>query len=74
MLPVFVGTTPVIGEIARIAVFALGLEGPKWWRLVCDYLDRCDDEHSSLQEKFIHTFFKKYGLKAARRAPQFSKR
>ena len=32
------------------AVFALGLEGPKWWRLVCDYLDRCDDEHSSLQE------------------------
>ena len=40
------------------AVFALGLEGPKWWRLVCDYLDRCDDEHSSLQEKFIHTFFK----------------
>ena len=44
------------------AVFALGLEGPKWWRLVCDYLDRCDDEHSSLQEKFIHTFFKKYGF------------
>ena len=37
------------------AVFALGLEGPKWWRLVCDYLDRCDDEHSSLQEKFIMT-------------------
>ena len=33
------------------AVFALGLEGPKWWRLVCDYLDRCDDEHSSLQDK-----------------------
>ena len=46
------------------AVFALGLEGPKWWRLVCDYLDRCDDEHSSLQEKFIHTFFKKYGFTA----------
>ena len=44
------------------AVFALGLEGPKWWRLVCDYLDRCDDEHSSLQEKFIHAFFKKYGF------------
>ena len=38
------------------AVFALGLEGPKWWRLVCDYLDRCDDEHSSLQEKFLHIF------------------
>ena len=46
------------------AVFALGLEGPKWWRLVCDYLDRCDDEHSSLQEKFIPTFFKKYGFTA----------
>ena len=46
------------------AVFALGLEGPKWWRLVCDYLDRCDDEHSSLQEKFIHAFFKKYGFTA----------
>ena len=46
------------------AVFALGLEGPKWWRLVCDYLDRCDDEHSSLQEKFIHTFFKQYGFTA----------
>ncbi|OUN39156.1 hypothetical protein B5G28_06380 [Faecalibacterium sp. An77] len=46
------------------AVFALGLEGPKWWRLVCDYLDCCDDEHSSLQEKFIHAFFKKYGFTA----------
>ncbi len=46
------------------AVFALGLEGPKWWRLVCDYLDRCDDEHSSLQEKFIHAFFNKYGFTA----------
>ena len=46
------------------AVFALGLEGPKWWRLVCDYLDRCDDEHSSLQEKFLHALFKKYGFTA----------
>ena len=44
------------------AVFALGLEGPKWWGLVCDYLDRCDDEHSSLQEKFLHALFKKYGF------------
>ena len=26
--------------------------------------DRCDDEHSSLQEKFIHAFFKKYGFTA----------
>ena len=46
------------------AVFALGLGGPKWWGLVCDYLDRCDDEHSSLQEKFIHALFKKYGFTA----------
>ena len=44
------------------AVFALGLEGPKWWPLVCDYLDLCDDEHSSLQEKFLHAFFKKFGF------------
>ena len=44
------------------AVFALGLEGPQWSRLVCDYLDLCDDEHSSLQEKFIHSFFKKFGF------------
>ena len=44
------------------AVFALGLEGEPWVPLVCDYLDLCDDEHSSLQEKFIHTFFKKYGF------------
>ena len=46
------------------AVFALGLEGEPWVPLVCDYLDLCDDEHSSLQEKFIHTFFKKYGFTA----------
>ena len=46
------------------AVFALGLEGPKWWPLVCDYLDHCDDEHSSLQEKFLHALFKKYGFTA----------
>ena len=44
------------------AVFALGLERLQWRTLVCDYLDLCDDEHSSLQEKFIHTFFKKYGF------------
>ena len=46
------------------AVFALGLEEPQWCSLVCDYLDLCDDEHSSLQEKFIHAFFKKYGFTA----------
>ena len=44
------------------AVFALGLEGPQWWSLVCDYLDLCDDEHSSLQEKFVHVFIKKFGF------------
>ena len=42
----------------------VGLEGEPWVPLVCDYLDLCDDEHSSLQEKFIHTFFKKYGFTA----------
>ena len=31
---------------------------------MCDYLDRCDDEHSSLQEKFLHALFKKYGFTA----------
>lgn len=46
------------------AVFALGLEGPQWWGLVCDYLDRCDDEHSSLQEKFLHALFQKHGFTA----------
>ena len=44
------------------AVFALGLEGPKWWPLVCDYLDRCDDEHSSLQGKFLHALIRKFGF------------
>ena len=46
------------------AVYALGLEGPAWWPLVCDYLDLCDDEHSSLQEKFLHALFKKFGFTA----------
>ena len=31
---------------------------------MCDYLDLCDDEHSSLQEKFIHAYFRKYGFTA----------
>ena len=44
------------------AVFALGLEGLEWQQLVCDYLDLCDDEHSSVQEKFLHVFFKKFGF------------
>ena len=29
------------------AVFALGLEGEQWATLVAEYLDLCDDEHSS---------------------------
>ncbi len=36
------------------AVFALGLEGEPWAPLVTEYLDLCDDEHSSLQGKFLH--------------------
>ncbi|OUN75897.1 hypothetical protein B5G12_02210 [Faecalibacterium sp. An58] len=44
------------------AVFALGLEGEQWAPLVCDYLDRCDDEHSSLQGKFLHTLIRKFGF------------
>ena len=31
---------------------------------MCDYLDLCDDEHSSLQERFLHALFKKYGFTA----------
>ena len=44
------------------AVFALGLEGEQWAPLVTEYLDLCDDEHSSLQEKFIHAFIRKFGF------------
>ena len=33
--------------------------GVRWCATI---LDLCDDEHSSLQEKFIHAFFKKYGF------------
>ena len=46
------------------AVFALGLEGEPWAPLVTEYLDLCDDEHSSLQEKFLHVLFKKFGFTA----------
>ena len=44
------------------AVFALGLEGEPWAPLVTEYLDLCDDEHSSLQEKFLHAFIRKFGF------------
>ena len=44
------------------AVFALGLEGEPWAPLVTEYLDLCDDEHSSLQEKFLHALIRKFGF------------
>ena len=44
------------------AVFALGLEGEPWAPLVAEYLDLCDDEHSSLQEKFLHALIRKFGF------------
>ena len=44
------------------AVFALGLEGERWAPLVTEYLDLCDDEHSSLQEKFLHALIRKFGF------------
>jgi len=44
------------------AVFALGLEGEQWASLVVEYLNLCDDEHSSLQEKFLHAFIRKFGF------------
>ena len=46
------------------AVFALGLEGEQWAPLVAEYLDLCDDEHSSLQEKFLHALIRKFGFQA----------
>ena len=46
------------------AVFALGLEGEQWTPLVTEYLDLCDDEHSSLQEKFLHALIRKFGFQA----------
>ena len=47
---------------STFAVFALGLEGEQWAPLVCDYLDHCDDEHSSLQGKFLHALIRKFGF------------
>ena len=44
------------------SVFALGLEGEPWAPLVTEYLDLCDDEHSSLQEKFLHALIRKFGF------------
>ena len=50
------------GETGTFAVFALGLEGEPWAPLVTEYLDLCDDEHSSLQEKFLHALIRKFGF------------
>ena len=44
------------------AVFALGLEGEQWAPLVAEYQDLCDDEHSSLQAKFLHALIRKFGF------------
>ena len=44
------------------AVFALGLEGEQWAPLVTEYLNLCDDEHSSLQGKFLHALIRKFGF------------
>ena len=44
------------------AVFALGLEGEPGAPLVTEYLDLCDDELSSLQEKFLHALIRKFGF------------
>ena len=44
------------------AVFALGLVGEQWATLVAEYLDLCDDEHSSLQGKFLHALIRKFGF------------
>ena len=44
------------------AVFALGLEGEPWAPLVTEYLELCDDEHSSLQGKFLHALIRKFGF------------
>ena len=46
------------------AVFALGLEGERWAPLVTEYLDLCDDEHSSLQGKFLHALIRKFGFQS----------
>lgn len=44
------------------AIFALGLADFKYIPLVRKYLKLCDDEHSSLQAKFIIAYMSKYGF------------
>jgi hypothetical protein len=47
------------------AVFALGPVDEKYAPLVVEYLDLCDDEHSSIQGKFVAAYVEKFGLGAA---------
>jgi hypothetical protein len=44
------------------AVFALGLADAKYMPLLLHYLGNCDDEHSSIQEKFLAAYIEKYGF------------
>ena len=37
-------------------------QGEQWAPRVAEYLDLCDDEHSSLQEKFLHALIRKFGF------------
>ena len=46
------------------AVFALGLSDLHYLPLVSDYLKVCDDEHSSLQGKFLAALISKFGFSA----------
>jgi hypothetical protein len=43
-------------------VFALGMYSGEHAPLVVDYLDLCDDEHSSIQGKFIAAYMAKFGF------------
>ena len=47
------------------AVFALGLVSLDYVPLILHYLDLCDDEHSSIQEKFTAAFIEKFGFSDA---------
>lgn len=44
------------------AVFALGLTGKEYVPLVIEYLELCDDEHQSIQARFVKGLVAKHGL------------
>ncbi|MFF2480091.1 DUF6138 family protein [Paenibacillus sp. NPDC058071] len=46
---------------STFAIFALGLEGEQYFELVQQYMELCDEEHSSVQSKFTPAFIEKYG-------------